>query len=112
MTTEQITTIIVVSVIVFIPLLAISILLLIGKGSFFIAGYNTMSKEKKAQYNEVALCKFIGLMLLIINVCILSTSLGFMFHNLIVAGIFGFGFIAAIVFTLCFTNSKKFKVKA
>ena len=30
----------------------VSIVLLSGKGAFLIAGYNTSSKEKKAQYDE------------------------------------------------------------
>lgn len=34
-----------------------------GKGSFLIAGYNTMSEEEKAQYDTVALCKFVGRMM-------------------------------------------------
>jgi NADH:ubiquinone oxidoreductase subunit 5 (subunit L)/multisubunit Na+/H+ antiporter MnhA subunit len=38
----------------------LSIYLLTGRGSFLIAGFNTMSKEKRAKYNEKALCKFIG----------------------------------------------------
>ena len=29
-----------------------------GKGSFLIAGYNTMPPEEKEKYDEVALCKF------------------------------------------------------
>ncbi len=31
-----------------------------GKGAFLIAGYNTMSKEKKARYDKNALCRFMG----------------------------------------------------
>ena len=31
--------------------LIISILLLMGKGSFLIAGYNTASEKEKAKYN-------------------------------------------------------------
>ena len=31
-----------------------------GKGAFLIAGYNTYSKEKKAKYDEKALCRFMG----------------------------------------------------
>lgn len=31
-----------------------------GKGSFLIAGYNTMKKEKKSKVDEKLLCKFMG----------------------------------------------------
>ena len=42
----------------------LSLFLLSGCGSFLIAGYNTMSKDKKAQYDAKALCKFMGKMFL------------------------------------------------
>jgi hypothetical protein len=45
-----------------------ALLLLTGRGSFLIAGYNTMSKEKKAQYDTKALCKFIGKIILPIGI--------------------------------------------
>jgi hypothetical protein len=32
----------------------------LGKGAFLISGYNMLSKEEKAKYDEKALCKFIG----------------------------------------------------
>ena len=31
-----------------------------GKGAFLIAGYNTMSDSERDQYDEEALCKFMG----------------------------------------------------
>lgn len=34
-----------------------------GKGSFLIAGYNTMPKEEKAKYDKIALSKFMGKMM-------------------------------------------------
>ena len=39
---------------------AISIVLLFGKGSFLIAGYNTASAEKKAKFNAKRLCRVVG----------------------------------------------------
>lgn len=41
-------------------LAVISVVLLMGKGSFLIAGYNTASKEKKEKYNEKRLCHIAG----------------------------------------------------
>lgn len=38
------------------------IFLMNGKGTFLIAGYNTMSKEKKEEYKENAVAKFMGKM--------------------------------------------------
>ncbi len=41
-------------------LAAISILLLMGKGSFLIAGYNMLSKQEKQKYSEKRLCRVAG----------------------------------------------------
>lgn len=49
-------------------LLLISVVLLQGKGSWLIAGYNTSSKEEKKKYNEKKLCQATGAMMLIIAV--------------------------------------------
>lgn len=40
--------------------LVIGVVLLCGKGSGMLAGYNTMAQEEKAKYNEKALCKITG----------------------------------------------------
>jgi len=37
-----------------------SIFLLSGRGTFLIAGFNTMSKEQKARYDVNGLCRLIG----------------------------------------------------
>ncbi|MCL2081822.1 MAG: DUF3784 domain-containing protein [Oscillospiraceae bacterium] len=46
----------------------LSSILLMGKGSFLIAGYNTKSKEHKAKYNAKKLCRVVGCGLSIITV--------------------------------------------
>jgi len=48
-------------------LIGLSIPLLRGKGGNLIAGYNMMPPEKKAEYDEKALCKFIGKILLFVG---------------------------------------------
>ena len=37
-----------------------SILLLMGKGSWLIAGYNTASEKEKSRYKEKTLCRTVG----------------------------------------------------
>lgn len=37
-----------------------SILLLVGKGSWLIAGYNTASAKEKSRYKEKTLCRTVG----------------------------------------------------
>jgi len=50
--------------IIAVPLLILAIFLLNGRGAFLIAGYNTMSDDKRAEYDEKALCKAVGWLLL------------------------------------------------
>lgn len=47
--------------VVVIILVIISGLLLSGKGSFLIAGYNTASKEEKEEYNQKKLSNIMGI---------------------------------------------------
>ena len=41
-------------------LVVFSLILLAGKGSCLIAGYNTLNREKKQKYNEKRLCRVVG----------------------------------------------------
>ena len=50
-------------------LVVIAIFLLRGKGAFLIAGYNTMPSAKKARYDEKALCRCTGWLLLALSLC-------------------------------------------
>ena len=61
-------------------LLCLSALLLSGRGSFLIAGYNTMDKEKKAKFDEKALCRFVGMLLIVISICIVLMPIGIYFE--------------------------------
>ena len=55
--------------------LILSIVLISGKGSGLIVGYNTASKEEKAKYNEKKLCRTVGIGMAIISVLILVMGL-------------------------------------
>jgi hypothetical protein len=57
------------------------IILLCGKGSWLIAGYNTASEEEKKKYDVKKLCRSMGVMCLLLSI------------------IFG---------TICFINTDKF----
>ena len=59
------------------------IILLCGRGSFLIAGYNAMSPQEKARWNKKALCQTAGALLLIIAACVAVAVLGAMLHNYI-----------------------------
>lgn len=61
--------------VVFIIFLVISIILLSGHGSWFIAGYNTAPEEEKAKYDEKKLCRTTGFGMAVIAVLIFVMGL-------------------------------------
>ena len=61
--------------IVFIICAVLSIVLLLGHGSWFISGYNTASKEEKEKYNEKKLCRTVGIGMSVITLLILIMGL-------------------------------------
>lgn len=48
--------------------LLIAIFLLSGRGGWLIAGYNAMTPEEKAQWNKKALCRAVGVYMLMVAV--------------------------------------------
>ncbi len=75
MTTEQITFLIFFSVFA-VPGLIIAAFLLCGNGADLIAGYNTASPEERAKWDEKALCRGVGVLLLLMLGCIELTGVG------------------------------------
>jgi hypothetical protein len=63
-----------------IPMVVIAICLLNGKGAFLIAGYNTMGNEERAKYDEKALCRSVGWLLIGISFCISLIPAGIYFE--------------------------------
>jgi uncharacterized membrane protein YidH (DUF202 family) len=89
-------------------LIIMACFLLNGKGAFLIAGYNTMSTAKKAQYDEKALCRFTGLLLVVISFCLalFPISLYFEITWLLYCGI-ALIFVALIGFFIyAYTNNR------
>ena len=68
--------IIIIMIAVCVPIFLISLLLLSGRGAFLISGYNMMSKEAKANYDEKALCRAVGKLLIVINLCMVILFIG------------------------------------
>lgn len=54
-------------VVVIVLFIFLGIYLSMGKGSFLIAGFNTLPKEEKEKYDEVALCKFMGKIMFLLS---------------------------------------------
>ena len=61
------------------PFIIMSVFLLNGKGSFLIAGFNTMSDDKRAAYDEKALCKAVGRLLLSMGILMMLFPLAIQF---------------------------------
>jgi len=61
--------------VVFTIMALMSVLLLLGRGSWLIAGYNTASKEDKDKYNQKKLCKVIGVGMSVITILILIMTI-------------------------------------
>ena len=61
--------------IVFAIFAVLSITLLSGRGSWFISGYNTATKEEKEKYDEKKLCRTMGIGMSIISILILIMGL-------------------------------------
>ena len=59
-----------------VPVIIIGIVLCCGKGAFLIAGYNTASPKEKASYDEKALCRATGVLVLVIVGCVELLMLG------------------------------------
>lgn len=61
--------------IAFVIMAVLSVVLLLGHGSWFISGYNTASKEEKEKYNEKKLCRTVGIGMSVITLLILIMGL-------------------------------------
>jgi len=85
--------------------IALGIVFSSGKGSFLIAGFNTMSKTEKAEYNETALCKFMGKVMFIMGFCVALWMTGEIagVYPIFYAGLIMF--FAVIIFTLIYANT-------
>ena len=69
---------------VLIILLAIlAIIILSGKGSWLIAGYNIMNDDKKQEYNYKRLCRVLGIGLILLDICLIVSSITTEFERLI-----------------------------
>ena len=66
----------IVIVVIVVSMIVMAVFLLNGKGSFLIAGYNTMNKTERAKYNEKSLCRFTGWLLIALSFCMLLIPAG------------------------------------
>lgn len=72
----------VVIVLVALSLIGMAIPLLLGKGTWLIAGYNTMNQEEKTNWDGPALARFVGKILLAIGLVTLPYGVGVFYFSL------------------------------
>jgi hypothetical protein len=61
---------------VLVLLVAITGCLLAGRGANLIAGFNTLSKDEKERFDKPALCKFVGKILIPIDIAFITLFIG------------------------------------
>lgn len=83
----------------------IGAMLSLGKGSFFIAGLNTMSKEEKEDYDVLSLCKFMGKFMFVIAFCISLLVLSDIFMMKVLFNIGIILFNVSLVFVIIYANT-------
>ena len=82
-------------------LFILSIPLVMGKLSNLIAGYNTMNAKEKAKYNELKLCRLVGLTLILASIILFFFSYYFIsLDTTIILGIteIGLGIIISNIY--------------
>ncbi|MGE7985470.1 DUF3784 domain-containing protein [Lysinibacillus fusiformis] len=91
--------------IIMLPFLIFALVLSQGKGTFLIAGFNTMSPDEKVKYDEIALAKFIGKMMYGYCFCVLLWVLNEIFQTqwLFIVGLVLF--VILTIFLMIYMNT-------
>ncbi|MBD5586081.1 DUF3784 domain-containing protein [Clostridium botulinum] len=85
--------------------IVLGIILSMGKGSFLIAGFNTMSKEEKEGYDVVSLCKFMGKVMFMIAFCIILFLLSDILKRRVLFNIGLILFFITLAITIIYPNT-------
>ena len=89
-----------------------AIFLLNGKGSFLIAGYNTMSPEMKAKYDKIKLCKLTGWLLIATGIILDIAVIAFIFEMMLLGNLLIVLLFASIFGVVIYANTgKRFEKK-
>lgn len=93
-----------------IPFLIFAVILSKGKGAGLLSGYNNLSDSEKAQYNEVALYKFMGKLMYGFSILLIALSERFKNHILFSIGVVLL--VILIIYGVVYTNTRdRFKKK-
>lgn len=87
--------------------IVLAIGMLRGKGAWLIAGYNTADKTEREKYDSVALCKFIGKILLPIGILLPSIAIGGIYEITWLPIAYFVFVVAMAVFAIVYVNVKR-----
>ena len=81
-----------------------------GKGACIIAGYNTMSKEKKARYDKNALCRFMGKIMYCLAFAMLLWLASIILQNSVLLSASLYFLVGSIAFAVIYAGTgRRFK---
>lgn len=86
-------------------LIIMGLVLFNGRGSFLIAGYNTLSKEGKEKYDIKALGRFIGKILLTIGLITPIFTVGAIYEIEWLSTVYTFCVIGLSIFAIFYSNT-------
>ncbi|GKV64700.1 MULTISPECIES: DUF3784 domain-containing protein [unclassified Sporosarcina] len=95
----------IVNFIVFIPFVVFAYYLSQGKGAFLLSGYNTMSAEKKAKIDEMALCRFMSKIMYGLSFCIGLFAVSELLNQPILFIVGLVSFILLVIFAVVYSNT-------
>ena len=95
----------VITIIIGLLFIVISLVLQMGQGSFFIAGYNTLSIEEKEKYDSKKLSRFIGRIMFPIGLFTPILAVGGIYDIGWLPALYAFGIIGLSVFAVIYCNT-------
>ncbi len=94
-----------ISTIIGLVIIAIAIILLAGKGTWLIAGYNTMSKKEKTKIDAKKLARFVGAVLSPIGVLTPGIGIGVLLQQSWVPLAYIFITLGLLIFAAIYANT-------
>ncbi len=88
-------------------ILAAAVLLLCGKGGRLLAGYNTMTPEERAAFDERALCRFWGKILLPMGAFLPMAAVGGIYDKVWPALAYLALVLGLVAFAIIYSNTGK-----
>ena len=109
---SEIITLVIATGVIGLSLIIMACFLLAGRGANLIAGYNTLSPFEKTKYDEYAMCRFMGKILLPIGILCPLTALAQIFHISWGFWVFGAVTLGLCIFALVYCNTgERFRKK-